>query len=82
MTTRTTLTQEEIISLAQRAAEMTQDHPELREGQALLVALTDSHPLIALALVDTTADPFYDDTRIDAFYTFLQNKIVSSETPL
>ncbi len=51
------------------AAVLRAEKPELREGQAAVIALTSFDlPLADKLCQGGPKDPFYDDRRLDAFY--------------
>ena len=53
---------------------MRKSHPELREGQSLMVALFEVNCILFREITDTDADCFYDDKKISAFW----NKLAES----
>lgn len=61
------MTGEQIHSVRKLAAE----YPRWRAGQALFNACHSLFPEVANAARSTKADPFYDDSRIGAFYAHM-----------
>jgi hypothetical protein len=47
------------------------ENPCLRLGQAHFLALHNIMPELALKIKGTDNDPFYDDSKIQAFFEFL-----------
>ena len=41
---------------------------QIRAGQAVFNAFYQEHPELARALVGSDVDPFYDDSRLEAFH--------------
>lgn len=54
------------------AALLSVDEPVLRVGQVYYIVLSGMHPEIADQINDTAADPFYDDSRLPAFFHRVQ----------
>lgn len=55
------------------ATRMIRENPGLRDGQAAFSALHALRPSLADSIRGTiTADPFYDDSRLDAFWASLE----------
>lgn len=54
-------------ALWQRADELCEKNPALRRGQALFIALTELNPDKADRIRGTKFDPFYSNSRINAF---------------
>jgi len=48
------------------------DNPEWREGQALFNALQEEHPSLAASVRGSLNDPYYDDSRIEAFWAYVE----------
>lgn len=46
-------------------------HPEFRQGQALMVALSEINPELYKTITGTEADCFYDDKKIPSFFAKL-----------
>ena len=53
---------------------MRKSHPELREGQSLMVALFEINPNLFKEISGSVFDCFYDDKKIPAFW----NKLAES----
>lgn len=52
---------------------------DMREGQILSNVFMLDHPEYEQALLNSGADPFYDDSRITAFMEFLAQLAVAEE---
>lgn len=59
-------------ALEARARELRRQNPNYRWGQALFNALYDINPELADHVRGTGADPFYDNSKINHFYYYLQ----------
>lgn len=63
---------ERLLAIGKLATQLRAEHPDWREGQAAFNALRDIDPDCALGVVSAVfIDPFYDDSRLDAFWTFV-----------
>lgn len=55
------------------ATQLIRENPDLRDGQAAFNALRILRPSLADSIRGTlTADPFYDDARLDTFWASLE----------
>lgn len=66
------MTPEEVQNLINKTNELRRLNPALRQGQALMNVLFESHREVYMEFSGTKADPFYDDTKIDLFIALLQ----------
>jgi len=66
------MTPEEVQDLVNKADELRRLHPSLRHGQALMNTLWDLHREVYNHISGTSADPFYDDTKVDFFIAIIQ----------
>jgi hypothetical protein len=57
-----------IENVVNTATNMMHEHPTWRTGQAYFNALYTLYPEVADAVRATDADPFYQDSRLDAFF--------------
>ena len=64
-----------VAALTKKSVQLRQQHPELRKGQALMVALQYYSPQLYQDMTNSQADPFYDDELIPAFWTTLGQRI-------
>lgn len=53
-------------------------HPSQRKGQAYYNALTESYPELIRHVSGTDHDPFYNDLRLPAFLTFVEEALKDS----
>jgi len=61
------------ILLKDRAKEMVTKHPEIRLGQAYMNNLSKIDPDLSGYMAGSKYDPFYDDSRIEAFLTYVND---------
>ena len=52
-------------------------YPFLRLGQITFNEMWEKYPDVCDEIIGSKLDPFYVDERIDSFWTFVENKIVS-----
>lgn len=63
---------ERLLAICKLATQLRAEHSDWREGQAAFNALREIDPDCALGVVSTAGvDPFYDDSRLDAFWEFV-----------
>lgn len=60
-----------IVAVCKLSAQLIRNQPHWREGQAAFNALRQIDEECALAVTATAVDPFYDDSRLDAFWEFI-----------
>lgn len=65
----------DLINMAKRAREI---YPEWRYGQAVFNTCHSLFPEIADSLRGTEYDPFYEDTRVEAFLQQVEEKLSAS----
>ena len=67
------MTKDELKELCQTATVYIAHNSNLRMGQALFNTLRELHPEIADDVRDSSnnCDPFYDDSKIPAFFNFI-----------
>lgn len=66
-----------LLDLSIKISKLCIQYPQYRHGQAAWNALYDLNPALASKVHGTDADPFYDDSKINAFYAFLAQQGVS-----
>ena len=65
------LTNQQFLEVCGLATQLKAETPELRIGQALFNALYMTHRELAKNVIETDADPFYDDSRVKEFINFI-----------
>lgn len=51
-------------------------HPNIRHGQALITSLHEADPELYVKITGTVADCFYLDSKIPAFWAFIEKENV------
>lgn len=64
-----------MLELTNRAAYLLRQYKGCRRGQAYSNAFGDLYPEYAEDLIWSGCDPFYDDSKLDDFFTWVTKKL-------
>lgn len=71
---------EDITTLNQKAISAKHVHPQLRMGQALMNVLYEMDRNAYCHIMNTSSDPFYNDSKLEEFYTTLTDFLSANKT--
>jgi len=73
------LTQDDAYRIQAHAVALRAKYPKHRLGQVAFFALDDMNEQLAKMIGGTKLDPFYDDSRLEAFWNFLFETLAEDE---